>query len=70
MTMAEATRRLFVGNLPNGVADAEVRRAFEKFGLVASLELKTKKAADGEVLSTFAFVDLTASDKQLSKCEF
>jgi RNA recognition motif-containing protein len=65
----EVTKRLFVGNLPDGVTENEIRPLFNKFGRIDTLEIKTKKGVDGDVVSTFAFVDFCTSDAKLSKCK-
>jgi RNA recognition motif-containing protein len=65
----EVTKRLFVGNLPDGVTENEIRPLFNKFGRIDTLEIKTKKGVDGDVVSTFAFVDFSTSDAKLSKCK-
>jgi len=64
----EETKRLFVGNLPHGIADSEVRSQFGNYGKISSLEIKSKKGADGNVIATFAFIDLTVSGSRLSQC--
>ena len=64
------SKRLFVGNLPDDISDAEVRSQFKNYGQITSLEIKSKKAADGSVISTFAFVDLVVSPSQLSQCNY
>lgn len=65
----EETKRLFVGNLPDGITDSEVRRQFGNYGRISSLEIKTKKGIDGKVNSTFAFIDLIVSGSKLSQCK-
>jgi len=67
--MMEETKRLFVGNLPHGIADSEVRGQFGNYGKISSLEIKSKKGADGNVIATFAFIDLTVSGSRLSQCK-
>jgi hypothetical protein len=39
-----------------------------RFGSVSSVEIKTKQDLDGNVLQTFAFVDLTASQPDITAC--
>jgi len=65
----EETKRLFIGNLPDGITDSDVRRQFGGYGKISSLEIKTKKGVDGKAISTFAFVDLIVSGSKLSQCK-
>ena len=64
----DETKRLHVGNLPNDVKEKEIRRQFSKFGQISSLEVKHKKASDGSIMSTFAYLDFVASDTPIEQC--
>lgn len=61
----EVKKRLFLGNLPEGVSEKDVRNKFTRFGKVSSVEIKSKKALDGKESSTFGFVELFLSSEAL-----
>ena len=68
MTIAMASKRLYVGNLFPDVQDADLTKLFGKFGTVDKVEIKKKTDVDGKVMTTFAFVTLQISDEDISKC--
>ena len=67
--MVEQKKRLFLGNLPDGINEKDIRKRFDRFGQVASVEIKVKKINDGKESSTFAFVELSTSPHQLYECK-
>lgn len=63
-------KRLFLGNLPDGINEKEIREKFNKFGQINSVDIKVKKVNDGRESSTFAFVELSVpSESQLQQCK-
>ena len=68
--MVEQKKRLFLGNLPDGVGENDIRKRFDRFGQVSSVEIKVKKINDGKESSTFAFVELATSALQLDQCRY
>ncbi|MFH4978591.1 hypothetical protein AB6A40_005300 [Gnathostoma spinigerum] len=48
----DATRTLFVGNMPADIREFEIRRVFEKYGKVEDVDIKTPKEAN----AAYAFV--------------
>ena len=68
MTIAMASKRLYIGNLFPDVQDADLTKLFGKFGTVDKVEIKKKTDVDGKVMTTFAFVTLQISDDDISKC--
>ena len=68
--MVEQKKRLFLGNLPDGVGENDIRKRFDRFGQVSSVEIKVKKINDGKESSTFAFVELATSALQLDQCKY
>ncbi|XP_039277829.1 nucleolar protein 8-like [Nilaparvata lugens] len=68
----EVERRLYIGNLPSGVDENLIKNRFSKYGKVLGVELKQRKTNDGsqedEILSTFAFIDISAKKEKLDSC--
>ncbi|RZF41358.1 hypothetical protein LSTR_LSTR000072 [Laodelphax striatellus] len=68
----EIQKRLYIGNLPSAVDENLIRNRFSKYGRVLGVELKQRKANDGsqddEILSTFAFIDISAKKDKLDSC--
>lgn len=62
-TMKE--QRLFVGNLPNGTSESDLRKLFKKYN-VSNVEIKRKNVLDQE--SIFAFVNVASN--RLDSCKF
>ena len=56
------SKRLFVGNLFPEVTSDDLTRLFGKFGNVDGVEVKTKKDIDGNVVNTFAFINIQMDD--------
>lgn len=64
-------KRLFLGNLPDGINDKDIRSRFSKFGQVNNVDIKVKKVSDERESSTFAFVELSVpSESQLQQCKY
>jgi len=61
-------KRLYVGNLWDGVEDEDLKKKFSKFGTVSKIEIKQKKDIDGNVTQAFAFIDLSVDSGNLIKC--
>ncbi|PAV72502.1 hypothetical protein WR25_05903 [Diploscapter pachys] len=63
---SEATRTLFVGNLPSDINEAEIRRVFESYGKIEDIDIKSVNNAD----AAFAFVMFQTIDQaRLAKRE-
>uniref|UniRef100_A0A0K2U7E0 RRM domain-containing protein n=2 Tax=Lepeophtheirus salmonis TaxID=72036 RepID=A0A0K2U7E0_LEPSM len=64
--MAEG--RLFIGNVCPQATEDDFNNNLSSYGTVKKVEIKNKKDIDGNVLSTFAFVDMIAPKSQLEEC--
>ncbi|XP_050100595.1 probable RNA-binding protein CG14230 [Anopheles aquasalis] len=60
--------RLFVGNIPQGTSEEELRTEFGAYGVVESVEVKTKPNALSGAADTFGFVSLKTEDRIVSQC--
>ncbi|CAH2042461.1 unnamed protein product, partial [Iphiclides podalirius] len=61
--------RLFVGNIPLEINDADVHEAFSSYGEIINLELKTKPGVENEYdRKRFAFITLSASNYDVESC--
>ncbi|CAG0917797.1 unnamed protein product [Notodromas monacha] len=61
-------RRIFVGGLSNQVTQDDLRSRFVRFGDVVDVELKEKSHPTTGEPSYFAFVEIHATEDNLSKC--
>ncbi|KAK3699858.1 hypothetical protein QZH41_005291 [Actinostola sp. cb2023] len=59
----KATRTLFVGNLETSVSSQELRRAFEKFGVVLDVDIKRPARGQGNTYAFVKFADLDVAAK-------
>lgn len=59
----KATRTLFVGNLETSVSSQEIRRAFEKFGVVLDVDIKRPARGQGNTYAFVKFADLDVAAK-------
>ena len=59
----KATRTLFVGNLETSVSRQEVRREFERFGLVEDVDIKRPQRNQGSTYAFVKFIDLDVATK-------
>ncbi|XP_071445260.1 probable RNA-binding protein CG14230 [Hetaerina americana] len=66
--MALSKKRLFVGNLPSKTSQADVTKKLSRFGNVQSVEMKQRSDSEGNVLSSFAFVDIETNATDLGSC--
>ncbi|CAB4061719.1 unnamed protein product [Lepeophtheirus salmonis] len=66
IVMAEG--RLFIGNVCPQATEDDFNNNLSSYGTVKKVEIKNKKDIDGNVLSTFAFVDMIAPKSQLEEC--
>ncbi|XP_046388963.1 nucleolar protein 8 [Ischnura elegans] len=66
--MAVLEKRLFLGNLPSKVTQSDVTKKLSRFGNVHSVEMKQRTDSQGDVLSSFAFVDIAANASDLENC--
>lgn len=67
--MSTQSYRIFVGNLPHEVSRDIVVKKFQKYGIVESVEIKTKNdSSTGQVLATFCYVNLNADKSTLDNC--
>ncbi|XP_052867285.1 probable RNA-binding protein CG14230 [Anopheles cruzii] len=62
------SHRLFVGNIPAGVSEKELSDEFSAYGIVESVEIKTKPNALSGAVDTFGFLSLSTDDKIVSQC--
>ncbi|XP_035772836.1 probable RNA-binding protein CG14230 [Anopheles albimanus] len=60
--------RLFVGNIPQGTSEEELRTEFGAYGVVESVEVKTKANALSGTADTFGFVSLKTEDRIVTQC--
>uniref|UniRef100_A0A2M4BHS8 Putative rna-binding protein n=1 Tax=Anopheles marajoara TaxID=58244 RepID=A0A2M4BHS8_9DIPT len=60
--------RLFVGNIPQGTSEDELRTEFSAYGIVESVEVKTKPNPLSGAADTFGFVSLKTEDRIVSQC--
>ncbi|XP_026321007.1 probable RNA-binding protein CG14230 isoform X2 [Hyposmocoma kahamanoa] len=58
--------RLFVGNIPEIANEQEVFAAFSTFGEIIKFDLKSRN--EGENKKSFAFITLSASNKEVESC--
>lgn len=61
--------RLFVGNIPQGTSEEELRTEFGAYGVVESVEVKTKANALSGTADTFGFVSLKTEDRIVTQCK-
>uniref|UniRef100_A0A182PZQ5 RRM domain-containing protein n=1 Tax=Anopheles farauti TaxID=69004 RepID=A0A182PZQ5_9DIPT len=66
--MGLKSHRLFVGNIPTGTSESELRAEFRAYGTVESIELKTKTNPLNDAVETFAFVTLHTEDYVVPQC--
>ena len=63
---APPTRRVYVGGLPAGVTEVELRQRFSPFGRVDEVDILAATAVGTP--RRFAYVTLTATDAQWRRC--
>lgn len=59
----KATRTLFVGNLETSISSQELRRAFERFGVVLDVDIKRPARGQGNTYAFVKFADLDVAAK-------
>lgn len=59
----KATRTLFVGNLETSISRQDVRREFERFGLVEDVDIKRPLRNQGSTYAFVKFIDLDVAAK-------
>ncbi|XP_065094809.1 probable RNA-binding protein CG14230 [Ochlerotatus camptorhynchus] len=60
--------RLFVGNVPAGTSEQELKQEFSNYGSVKAIDLKCKPNALNGSVDTFAFVNVELDDRTLWQC--
>lgn len=62
--------RLFVGNIPEGTSDTDLKNEFKNYGIVESVDLKVKvnNSSDQES-NVFAFINIKIEDHMIEQCE-
>uniref|UniRef100_A0A669Q2V0 RRM domain-containing protein n=1 Tax=Phasianus colchicus TaxID=9054 RepID=A0A669Q2V0_PHACC len=55
---ARATRNLFIGNLDHNVSEVELRRAFEKYGIIEEVVIKRPARGQGGAYAFLKFQNL------------
>ena len=70
MNDPKATRTLFVGSLEPDITDAEVREAFERYGVVEQVDVKHPNSSHAYAFVRFANVDMAvlAKNKMSGNC--
>ncbi|XP_062561511.1 probable RNA-binding protein CG14230 [Armigeres subalbatus] len=62
------THRLFVGNIPAGTGEDELKQEFSAYGSVKAIDLKTKPNPLTNSVDTFAFVNVELDERTLWQC--
>nr|XP_060621900.1 nucleolar protein 8 isoform X1 [Anolis sagrei ordinatus] len=68
MEQSPNMKRLYVGGLGHTVSEVELQERFGKFGNVTETEILTRKDEQGNPTKTFAYINITISEKELKKC--
>ncbi|XP_053157048.1 nucleolar protein 8 [Hemicordylus capensis] len=68
MEQNPVVKRLYIGGLGHTVSKAELQERFGKFGKVTETEIVTRKDEQGQPTKTFAYINITLSEKELQKC--
>ncbi|XP_061474035.1 nucleolar protein 8 [Rhineura floridana] len=68
MEETPVVKRLYVGGLGHTISEAELQERFGKFGNVTETEIVTRKDEQGNPAKTFAYINITLSEKELKKC--
>uniref|UniRef100_A0A674K7A6 RRM domain-containing protein n=1 Tax=Terrapene triunguis TaxID=2587831 RepID=A0A674K7A6_9SAUR len=55
---SRATRNLFIGNLDHNVSEVELRRAFEKYGIIEEVVIKRPARGQGGAYAFLKFQNL------------
>ncbi|WKY03889.1 hypothetical protein Q1695_005115 [Nippostrongylus brasiliensis] len=58
---ADATRTLFVGNMPSDIRESEIRKVFERYGKIEDIDIKTPANTD----AAYAFVMFQTLDQAM-----
>lgn len=66
--MVIKSHRLFIGNIPAGTKEAELRAEFTAYGTVEAIEIKTKANPLNESIDTFGFITLQTDDYVVPQC--
>ena len=62
-TEEKATRTLFVGNLDHNVSENDLRRHFERFGVVEDVDIKRQQRAQGNSYAFVKFINLDCAHR-------
>uniref|UniRef100_A0ABM5FKC5 Nucleolar protein 8 n=1 Tax=Pogona vitticeps TaxID=103695 RepID=A0ABM5FKC5_9SAUR len=68
MEQTAAVKRLYVGGLGHTISEEELQERFGKFGKVTGIEIVTRKDERGNPTKTFAYINVSLSEKELKKC--
>uniref|UniRef100_A0A8D0C114 Nucleolar protein 8 n=2 Tax=Salvator merianae TaxID=96440 RepID=A0A8D0C114_SALMN len=68
MEQTPILKRLYVGGLAHSISEAELQERFSKFGKVSEIEIVTRKDEQGIPTKTFAYINITLSEKELKRC--
>ncbi|KAJ7316776.1 hypothetical protein JRQ81_002938 [Phrynocephalus forsythii] len=68
MEQTAVVKRLYVGGLGHTISEEELQERFGKFGKVSGIEIVTRKDEEGKPTKTFAYINITVSEKELKKC--
>ncbi|XP_032996658.1 nucleolar protein 8 [Lacerta agilis] len=68
MEEAPVIKRLYVGGLGHTISETELQERFGKFGNVTETEIVTRKDEKGNPTKTFAYINITLSEKEFKKC--
>ncbi|XP_058825608.1 probable RNA-binding protein CG14230 [Topomyia yanbarensis] len=61
-------QRLFVGNIPAGTSEQELKQEFSAYGPVKAIDLKCKPNPLNDSVDTFAFVNIELDDRAVGRC--
>ncbi|EDV24522.1 uncharacterized protein TRIADDRAFT_56401 [Trichoplax adhaerens] len=61
-------RRVFIGGLHQDVTEDDIKRCFRTFGDIRNVEIKVKTNASGGRPNTFAYLDISITDKNFERC--
>lgn len=62
-TEEKATRTLFVGNLDHNITETDLRRHFERFGVVEDVDIKRQQRAQGNSYAFVKFINLDCAHR-------
>ncbi|XP_038053993.1 nucleolar protein 8-like [Patiria miniata] len=61
-------KRLFIGGLHQDVTADDLQQRFGRFGSVTSVDVRTKRDSQGQIVNVFAHMDINISETNFKKC--